>query len=162
LGTFNSTYYDPDDFIQKFKHSTKSVLISTNIHSITSEFSSLSSFITEITRENVPVAVIALQESWGVTYPELIKINGYQPIVLNSRVNVRGRGVGFSIKNGINCKIINTNSIFVKKRFKNLMVEIQLNDKKIILGNVYRSPNPPSDMTNSAALFLKLKVTLIL
>jgi hypothetical protein len=145
----NSSYFKPDDFIQKFKHTSKPLLVSVNIQSITSKFNSINAFISEITHNNVPIPVIALQETWGVEYPELIKIHGYQPIVHKSRVNTRGGGVGFYIKNGINYKILNTGNCFTEKTFENLTIEIQLNNEKIILGNVYRSPNPPTGLTNS-------------
>jgi hypothetical protein len=33
-----------------------------------------------------------------------------------------------------------------------MTIEIQLNNEKIVLGNVYRSPNPPAGVTNTTAL----------
>jgi hypothetical protein len=148
----NTSYFSPDEFIQKFSSSNKPLFISTNIQSITSKFNSLNAFISDITLHNVPVAVIVLQESWDIPYPELISIKGYQPIAFKSRVNSRGGGVGFYVKNGINYKIINTGISFIERIFENLTIEIQLNNEKIILGNVYRSPNPPAGVTNTTAL----------
>ncbi len=95
----NTSYFSPDEFIQKFKYSNKPLLISTNIQSITSKFNSLDAFISDITLYNVPIAVIVLQESWDIPHPELISIKGYQPIIFKSRVNSRGGGVGFYVKN---------------------------------------------------------------
>ncbi len=76
-------------------------------------------------------------------YPELVHIPGFQPIVFSGRTGMRGGGVGFYIRDGLNFEKLGNLSPFHEKTFECLTIELQYPNKKIIVSNIYRSPNPP-------------------
>jgi hypothetical protein len=55
--------------------------------------------------KKINVKVIALQEIWAVSYPELIQIPGFS-LVTKCRSNGRGGGMGFYLDSLLNFKII--------------------------------------------------------
>jgi hypothetical protein len=62
--------------------------------------------IAELEQKNISIDVIALQEISDVRFPELVSLNGYNPIKLKKRRGMRGGGVGFYVKKGLNAEII--------------------------------------------------------
>jgi hypothetical protein len=94
---------------------------------------------------------VALQEVWAVRYPDLANITGFK-LILNSRSNSRGGGVGFYIKDNIDFKTLNNLSPFLKKEFESITIEINVYGKKTILSNIYRSPTPSTN-TPASSLF---------
>ena len=58
--------------------------------------------ILELVNKNVQIDVIALQEVWEIRDPLSLIIPGFQPLVCKTRTNMRGGGIGFYVKEGIN------------------------------------------------------------
>jgi hypothetical protein len=56
-----------------------------------------------------------MQEIWQIPYPELMQINGFR-LITNQRGS-RGGGVGFYIRDGIDFKLLQNNSIMMPKSF---------------------------------------------
>ena len=83
---------------------------------------------------------MALQETWNIQNPNLVNIPNFN-LVFKKRTKFRGGGVGFYIKQGITWKIIEHLSTFKEKIFECLTVEINLNNKKILVSSVYRTPS---------------------
>jgi hypothetical protein len=96
------------------------IFLGINITSLNSKHSELRSQIIELTSKNLKIDVIAIQESWDICQPDLLSIPGYQTFICKNRVNIRGGGVGFSVKNG---KIIDTLSTFEQKIFEWLTIQ---------------------------------------
>jgi hypothetical protein len=108
-----------------------------------SKFDALKSFVHDLSTSCIPVNVIAIQETWSIFYPELVYLPGFQPIVFSGRTGMRGGGVGFYICEGLHFEKINNLSTFQEKTFESLSIELQYPNKKIIIYNIYRLPNPP-------------------
>jgi|GEM_PF-5382706 len=74
-------YFDEEQFINKFKHSDKLILMSINVQSLHAKFNELSEFILSLEQSNCNPCVIALQELWKVTDPDVFKLKGYQNLI---------------------------------------------------------------------------------
>ena len=148
----SSKYFNLKSFSAKCKSENKPVVISLNIQSLQSKFNDLVAFISNLNSKNIFIDVIALQETWAVPYPEAVSIPGYQKIVLNCREISRGGGVGFYVRNNIEFEVQKNLSPFRETIFECLSIRIKFNKKKYILSNVYRSPNPPPNLSNSDAI----------
>jgi len=138
-----SNYYDFNSFSTKFSNSKKPLYLSLNIQCLMSKFDALKSFVQDLSVSHIPVDIIAIQETWSILYPELVYLPGFQPIVFSGRVGMRGGGVGFYIREGLQYEKIANLSTFHEKTFESLSIELQYPNKKIIISNIYRSPNPP-------------------
>jgi hypothetical protein len=113
------------------------IYLSLNIQSLNSKFEELQQFVHDLRLKGINLEVIALQETWAIQYPELIP--GYQQIVYKNRLGMRGGGVGFYVKNGINFKIIDELSPFEEKIFESLIQLTYPNNQNVLLTCGYRS-----------------------
>jgi hypothetical protein len=57
---------------------------------------------------------------------------------------MRGGGVGFFVREGLNFKERNNLDFHIEKTFENLVLEVSFPNKTVIIGNIYPSPTPPS------------------
>ena len=94
----------------------------------------------------VPISLIALQEIWNLIDPNTISIPNFN-FVYKKRSKFRGGGVGFYIKQGISHKILENVAFFIEKVFECLTIELTINNNKIIICNIYRSPSPLANQT---------------
>jgi exonuclease III len=101
----------------------------------------------DISLSNIKVDVIAIQETWSFYYPELVHLPGFQPIIFSGRSGMRGGGVGLYVREGLHFNRPNHLSTFHEKTFECLTVELQYPNRKIIISNIYRSPNPPPHLS---------------
>jgi len=114
--------------------------LSINIQSLNSKYNELSLQIADLLSKNVNIDVISLQETWEIRYPDQLCIPGFQPLVYRNRHDMRGGGVGFYIKNGINYKILETLSPFENKIFESLTIQLSYPGKSsVLLTSAYRS-----------------------
>lgn len=114
--------------------------MSFNIQSLNSKFDALKQLIQKLDSDKICIDVIAIQETWDILYPDQIQIPGYQLFIFKKRVGMRGGGVGFYIKNGINFKILNDCSPFENKIIESLTLQLTYpNSKTILVTNIYRS-----------------------
>jgi exonuclease III len=148
----NSKFYDMYNLPSILNDESSPIFLSINIQSLKSKHSELRNQIIELTSKNLKIDVIAIQETWDVCQPDLLAIPGYQTFICKNRVNMRGGGVGFYVKNGINFKIIDTLSPFEQKIFESLTIQISYNDKSILLTSAYRSNGALPNMTTNQQL----------
>ena len=113
-----------------------------------SKFDELSSLIIQLSTSNVNIKIIALQEIWNIPYPELVNIPNFK-FVHKVRNVSKGGGVAFYVRNDIHFKIVIHLSHFIEKEFECLTIEAIINRKKILLSNIYRSPNPLKNTTQA-------------
>jgi exonuclease III len=112
--------------------------------------SNLPSKLPNWNKKNISIDVIALQEIWDVRFPELVSLNGYNPIILKKRRGMRGGGVVFYVKKGLNAEIIENLSPFENKIIETLTIRISYpNDKTVLLTCIYRSNGPIANVTAS-------------
>jgi hypothetical protein len=64
----------------------------------------------------------------------------------------RGGGVGFYIKNAITFKLVAELSTFIDNVFETITIEAKVHNKTYMLSSVYRSPNPPANMSTNIQL----------
>ena len=109
-------YYDKTS-LPNFPCADRSLVMSLNIRSISSNFDELQHFICDLESKNVPFDIISLQEVWSVPYPDMFILNNFQSLVFKSRINSRGGGIGFFVRKGLNFKILDEYSVFVQHVF---------------------------------------------
>jgi exonuclease III len=126
------------------------IYISLNIQSLNSKFEEFKQFIIELQLKNVIIDVIALQETWEIQFSDLLTIPGFQTIVYKNRRGMRGGGVGFYVKDGLNFKIVNELSPFEEKIFESLTIQLSYPGKQpILLTTGYRSNGTIANVTQN-------------
>ncbi len=133
--------------LYNMKHSNDYYFLSLNVCSLMSKFNELTVMIQNLQNEKCNLAVIAIQETWDIPYPELLQIPGFN-LVFKTRSILKGGGVAFYINKNIKFKLINRLSPFIERQFECLTVEVIINKKKYIVSNVYKSPNPTNGTQN--------------
>jgi len=136
----NCKFSEPSTLKMSNAFASCPVFLSLNVQSLNSKFDALNLLISNLKNQDINIEIIALQEIWEIQYPELLKIQGFQQIIFKKRRDMRGGGVGFFIKNGINAKIIEDCSPFESKIIEALTLHLTYpNSKQILITNVYRS-----------------------
>jgi hypothetical protein len=144
------TYYDPTDLKNLKCLSSSPLFLSLNIQSLNSKYESLKSLITQLGNDNIIIDVIAIQETWDIQYPEYLLLPGFQSFVFKKRAGMRGGGVGFYIKKGINYKILPDCSPFENKIIETLTLKLTYpNSKSLLVTNIYRSNGPILNVSQS-------------
>jgi hypothetical protein len=151
----DSSFYDVDSFTSKFKNSKQPIFLSVNIQSINAKNDNLKEIITKLNANNIPIEILALQETWAVKYVNLIDLPGFQRLIFKNRTVGRGGGVGFYVKSGLSVKLIEPPfRHFVSHVFESLTLEISGNSNGIhrhyIVSNIYRSPTAVRGYTPAA------------
>ena len=88
--TIDSTFEDLNTFVSKFQNSNKPLFLNLNVQAINSKFENLKQLIVNITNKGIQIDVIAIQETWGVRYPKLLIIPGFQEIISANRKKGKG------------------------------------------------------------------------
>ena len=144
-----STYFDTDSFVDTFKNSTEPLILSVNIQSLNSKYFALKSYIKSLTEANLPIDLIILQETWDIKKTSQLAIPGFQNIVYRVRERGRGGGVGIYVRNGLNFKERHDLELYKLNTFENVVLEVCYPSKSYIISNIYRSPNPPPQVSIS-------------
>jgi hypothetical protein len=143
----DSAYTDTNLFIETFRNTSEPLFLSLNIQSLNSKYEQLKLLISRFLDANLPIHMIILQETWGLKFPHLLNIPGFQNIISRTREGMRGGGVGIYLKNGLNFKERKELDDYKQKTFENIVVEVQYPGKSVILSNIYRSPTPPPNIS---------------
>jgi hypothetical protein len=145
-----SGFHDPVTLYNMCSNYKSSVFLSINIQSLLSKHEQLVLEIAELEQKNIVVDVIALQETWDIKYPELVVLDGFNPVIFKRRRGMRGGGVGFYIKKGIHAEIVEEMSPFENKIIEALTVKIMYPDNKsMLLTSIYRSNSALPNVTAS-------------
>ena len=88
----NSNYYDPREFIDRFRNQNLPLIINFNIQSLHSKFEALKNFFSEISREGISIIAITLQEIWKISNEDVLRINGFTFYFAERK---RSRGGGY-------------------------------------------------------------------
>jgi hypothetical protein len=136
-------FHDLTSFVNLSTSSNKLIFLNLNIQCINSKYDELKNFVCNLSKNKVNVELIALQETWTISYPELLDIPGFQRILFVNRKRCKGGGVGFYPRNGLNYNVLDMPfCVFSEKIFKSLSLEITSNDnnvmKKYFVSSVYR------------------------
>jgi exonuclease III len=138
-----SNYYDMYTISSDPRLINTPLFLSVNIQSLNSKYEELRHQIIDLCSKNIIIDVVALQEIWEIFCPDSLAIPGYQ-FVYKMRQGMRGGGIGFYIRNGLNFKVIDTLSPFENKIIESLTLQISYPEKTkpVLLTSVYRSYGP--------------------
>ena len=96
----NSSYFDADSFIAKYKNTAEPIMLSINIQSLNSKFNTLKAFVCNVLDSGTPIDLIILQETWELKFPSQLRIPGFQSLSFRTRDKGRGGGCGDLCKGG--------------------------------------------------------------
>ena len=151
---FNCSYINPEQ-IHNLNNSNLSV-ISINIQSLPAKFNELSDMLSQFNQANFNPDVLCLQETWQISDPSLFNLPNFQNIILNTRSNARGGGVGIYVKNDLVFSVLTQHSVFLERIIETLFIEITTEDnKKLVIGSIYRpgTKNPGMTFTEQFSQF---------
>ncbi len=145
-----SNYYDMYTISSDPRLINTPLFLSVNIQSLNSKYQELRHQIIDLCSKNIIIDVVALQEIWEIFCPDSLAIPGYQ-FVYKTRQGMRGGGIGFYIRNGLNFKVIDTLSPFENKIIESLTLQISYpgKSKPVLLTSVYRSNGPLPNTTQT-------------
>jgi len=135
----SSKYYDMCSLPAQLNGHDSPLFLSINIQSLNSKYEELKTQIIELVNQKIQIDIIAIQETWEICQPDVLSIPGFQPIIFKSRTQMRGGGIGFYVRNGLNVKVIDNLSPFEQKIFEALTIQVSYPDKSILVTSAYRS-----------------------
>ena len=91
--TVDSAFYDLESFVNKFSKSDKPILLNWSAQSLTSKYDKLKEFVMNLTKINIQIDIIALQETWQIRYPDIITIPGFQKLIYSIKIGTLGKEV---------------------------------------------------------------------
>ena len=132
------------------------IFLSVNIQSLLSKHERLVQLLLELNSANIIVDAIAVQEIWDVRYPELVDIPGFKQLLYKKRADMRGGGVGFYIREGLNANIVENLSPFENKIFESITVQLSYpsSSRKVLLTSAYRSNGVIPNITQAQQMDL--------
>jgi hypothetical protein len=132
------------------------IFLSVNIQSLLSKHERLVQLLLELNSANIIVDAIAVQEIWDVRYPELVDIPGFKQLLYKKRADMRGGGVGFYIREGLNANIVENLSPFENKIFESITVQLSYpsSPRKVLLTSAYRSNGVIPNITQAQQMDL--------
>jgi hypothetical protein len=144
--TFLCNYFDEIEFKKCINANSGLSILSFNIQCINSKFGEFSDLIKSLQSSKCAPDVICLQETWKISNPDSLNIDGYHPPIFRSRKNnVQGGGVGIYISNLLHFSVLEAQSIFADRIFESLFVQIKTpSGKKIVVGSLYRPGSLPN------------------
>ena len=117
---------------------------------LNSKFEQLKLQTLELISSNVKIDVIAIQETWEIRYPETLLIPGFQTLIFKNRTGMRGGGVGFYVRTGLNFKVIDDLSPFENKILESLTIKLEYpGSKSVLLTSAYRSNGAITGVTEA-------------
>ena len=58
-----------------------------------SKYDKLKEFVMNLTKINIQIDIIALQETWQIRYPDIITIPGFQKLIYSIKIGTLGKEV---------------------------------------------------------------------
>jgi len=126
-------------------------ILNINIQSLNAKYSELKDLVLQLVEKKCSPDVIALTELWKFPDAAEFSITGYKPLIYKLRHGkTQGGGVGFYVKDNIQCTIDLKSSIFVDRIFESLVIDVRgLDNKRIKIAVVYRPNTPLANFTPS-------------
>ncbi len=147
-------FHDLTSLPKQFSNTKHPIFLSLNVQSLNSKIDKLKNFLLQLNSKMIFPDVIAIQETWNIFYPEMVQIPGYC-FIYKTRTTSNGGGVGFYILSQLRYSLKNELSPFTDKTFESITMEVEINKRKFLLCNVYRSPTllPNTSQTEQINLF---------
>jgi exonuclease III len=149
LNQYSCNYYLPSDVKSLLTQENNSMAVfCLNCQGLKAHWDAFCNLLQESNGNSRSFDVIGITELYSMADGEC-NLNGYHPITFKTRKNTndsRG-GVAIYIRDNYVYKVRPDMSIFIPNVFESIFIEIQINNKSIIIGNVYRpNTSPKADM----------------
>jgi len=139
-------YSDLNQVPAKFKNNFS--VISLNIQSLQAKINDLVDWVSELANIGWLPDIICLQEVWQISDPTAFSLPNYHPLIIKTRSNARGGGVGMYIKKSVAYRIMDQYSIFSERLLETLVVEVSMQGgRRALIGSVYRPGTLPHGTT---------------
>ena len=137
-----SNYYNVTDLPDTIDHSAHQYrALHMNIRSLPGNFDKLNHMVTDFENKKCDIDFLFLCETFlNENNCSLFNIDGYTKVEKH-RTNSRGGGVALYLNDKYQFKVRDDLSIFEEGLFESIFVEININEKPLILGEIYRVPN---------------------
>ena len=133
------------DFSEEAEHFESFPIISLNIRSIVNRenFTKFQAFLQNL---SVKPSIIAINETWinDSSKGPFSKLKGYKFVQNNMHDHVGG-GVAFYVAEHLHFSKIDSLSTMHEKVFESIFVNIEIDGKNVIFGNIYRTPDARHD-----------------
>ena len=148
------SYLDESQFVQKFKNFKQLSFMSFNIQSLPSKFADFQELICNLELNNCAPDIICLQEIWKIPDNSVFGLNNYHPPEFLQRGNnLQGGGVGLYFRSNLKFKILKEKCIFIDRIFESIFAEVESNNKKFIVGSIYRLATSHHSLTSFKRFF---------
>ena len=139
--------------IQTFNNTDTFSILTINTRSLNKNFDRLSTLLTEL---KFDPSVISISETWiNQTRPLLHSLNNY--LFINQPNVGQVGGAGMFIKKDLNFNIIENYNLNLEQ-CEDIWINLQLQNKNLIIGTIYRHPS--NDLLNFKEKFLETVETL--
>ena len=139
---YNCKYIDVDEVDSKLspnKYAYQAMHF--NIRSLNENFHKLQLLLHNLKESNLQLDFVLLCETFLKNDNcMMFNLSGYSKIERH-RTNSRGGGVAIYVKDLYDFKIREDLSIFEEGTFESLFIEVTLNKKQVLIGEIYRPPN---------------------
>ena len=144
-------YHSEETFVSLLGSIPKDYLAmcSLNCQSLKSKHVDINNFLTHLELSNVDLHFLGIQEVWQahLINPNLTNFKGYN-LFTKTRLNSRGGGVGFLIKDYFHCEIL-YEDYFIENISETIVLKVKYLGNEFILVNIYRPPNNSNFALNS-------------
>ena len=131
----------PGDINLTLNTNCKLRVLHLNIHSLLSKLNELKSLLTILSNSNCEIDIILLCETFLNDNTVAACNIPHYTLIESHRTNLSRGGVGIYVNNKIRYKERYDLSIFKEGYFESCFVEVELNSRKLVVGEIYRVPN---------------------
>ena len=139
-----SKYYDMESLITYMKHgrheNNQIKVMHLNIQSLSAKYEQLKQLVSQLNDEKIYLDAILLCETFlHEGNANLFNMQGYNLEYRNRTCISRG-GVAIYIRSNISYTVRDDLSTFIEGEYESLFIEANIHGKKIIMGEIYRTP----------------------
>ena len=136
----NSEYYDIEDISADINKNCQYTTLHLNIQSLPKKIDKLKILLSQLREKNIIIDFIMLCETFLTDdIADNYELDGYTFKYKNRKV--KKGGVGIYINDKIHYSPRDDLSVFIEGEFETIFVEVEQNDRNIIVGEIYRVPN---------------------
>ena len=136
------SYFESNEFVDYIgNRAEKFSVYSHNIRSLNNKINDVQELLSELDTENFSFSVLLFQEIWAANNAQTNRLENYQDIILQTREERRGGGLGIYLKQNLRYEIINELSFIQAGEFESQFIKVFFGKNQFkIIGNIYRIP----------------------
>ncbi len=140
----DSKYYDVEEMITFVKslhtENQQFKILHLNIQSLSAKFEKLKLLLSHLEEQDIVLDVVLLCETFlHEGNMHLFKLPGYN-LICKNRTHMKGGGVAIYVRSNIAYSLRDDISVFVEGEFETVFIETFANNKKTVIGEIYRIP----------------------